>query len=148
MAKEEIRVLIAEDHFAVRQMISMAMRAKDVVTVDSALNGKQCRDMIDQAIAMGKPYHMVFLDWDMPLIMGIDILKHFRAQPQFANTAFVMVTAMSLQAQVIEAVKAGATAYMIKPVSQNAIAKKYDEILVWIARQRLAEDSKKSAAAK
>jgi CheY-like chemotaxis protein len=145
MAKEEIRVLIAEDHFAVRQMISMAMRAKDVVTVDSALNGKQCRDMIDQAYATGKPYHMVFLDWDMPMITGIDILKHFRSQPQFASTALIMVTAMSLQSQVLEAVKAGATAYMTKPVSQAAITKKYDEILVWIARQRLAQQPKQSA---
>jgi CheY-like chemotaxis protein len=128
----ELKVLIAEDHFAVRQMIGMVLRTKNIPVVDSAVNGKQSRDMIENAYASGKPYHIVFLDWEMPILSGIDVLKYFRSMPQYANTAFVMVTAMSMQAQVMDAVKSGATAYMIKPISQTAIAKKFDEILVWV----------------
>jgi two-component system chemotaxis response regulator CheY len=128
----DLKILIAEDHFAVRQMTSTVLHAKSVLCVDTATNGKQAREMVEAACAAGKPYHMVFLDWEMPLISGIDLLKHFRVQPQYANTAFVMVTAMSMQSQVLDAVKAGATAYIIKPVSQGAISKKFDEIFLWV----------------
>jgi two-component system chemotaxis response regulator CheY len=132
VSSSELKVLIVEDHFAVRQMISMVLRAKNVPYVDSAINGKQAIDMIENAWGSGKPYHMVFLDWEMPIVSGIEVLKHFRAMNHFVNTAFVMVTAMSMQAQVMDAVKAGATAYMIKPVSQGTISKKFDEVLIWV----------------
>ena len=132
---EEVRVLIAEDHFAVRQMATLVLREKKVTQVDVATDGQKTKDMIDRALAIGKPYHVVLLDWEMPFITGIEILKHFRMQPNSNNTAFVMITAMSLQSQVLEAVKAGATAYMVKPVSQAAIAKKFDDILVWLDKK-------------
>ncbi|MDR3450284.1 MAG: response regulator [Alphaproteobacteria bacterium] len=132
----DLKVLIAEDHFAVRQMITSALREKSVTIVDAAADGKQTRDMIDEAHLSGKPYDVVFLDWDMPVMTGINVLKHFRSQPQFVGTAFVMVTAMSTQANVLEAVKSGATGYMIKPVSQSAIGKKFDEVVSWVNKQR------------
>ena len=146
VAKENIKVLIAEDHFVVRQMVANVMRDKNINLVDIANNGLQARDLMDQAYNIGQPYHIVFLDWDMPMITGIDLLKHYRAQPAFAATAFVMVTAMSMQAQVLEAVKAGATAYMIKPVSPASIGKKFDEMVAWVAAQSNAQPAAKKNA--
>jgi len=135
MPVEELKVLIAEDDLASRLMVTEVLRARNVAQIDSAFDGKQARDMIDTAQAAAKPYHIVFLDWKMPHIEGIEVLRHFRSQAQFMRTAFVMVTGSSLRAEVMEAVKIGATAYMVKPVTIAALDKKFGDVLEWL-RQR------------
>jgi CheY-like chemotaxis protein len=133
---QNLKILVAEDHFPVRQLIASAIRSRNVALIDAATDGKKARDMIEQALQEGAPYDIVFLDWEMPAMAGIDVLKHFRAKPECGTTAFVMVTSISLQGNVLDAIKSGATAYMVKPVAPTAIIKKFDEILVWLAQKR------------
>ena len=134
----ELKILIVEDQLAARQTLSTALRVQNIPLIDMAIDGQIARDMIEQAHADGTPYHIVFLDWDIPKITGIDLLKHFRGQPHYGSTAFVMVTSMSLQAQVMDAIKSGATAYMIKPVSPVSIAARFNEIINWLHKKESA----------
>ena len=127
-----LKILVADDHFAARQMLINTLRANKASQIDTAVDGKLAREMILQAHAESAPYHIVFLDWEMPLITGIDVLQYFRGQKQFATTAFVMVTSTSIQENVMAAIKAGATAYMIKPVSEAAITRKFAEVITWL----------------
>lgn len=131
----ELKILIVEDQLAARQILSTALRAQSIPLIDMAVDGQIARDMIEQAYAQGTPYHIVFLDWDIPKITGIDLLKHFRGNSEYGKTAFVMVTSMSLQAQVLDAVKSGATAYMVKPVSPVSIAARFNEIIGWLQKK-------------
>jgi len=133
---KKLNVLIADDHFAIRQMVGTIMRAQGIEDVQVANDGSQTREMIERAHSVGKPFHLVYLDWNMPGINGFEILKHFRAQPAFNNTAFVMLTAKSLQKDVLDAVKSGATSYMVKPVSQAAIVKKLNEVCAWLEHRK------------
>ena len=134
----DLKILIVEDQLAARQFLSTALRAESIPLIDMAVDGQIALDMIEQAYTQGTPYHIVFLDWDIPKIQGIDVLKHFRGKPEYARTAFVMVTSMSLQSQVLDAIKAGATAYMIKPVSPVSIAARFKEILSWVHQKEAA----------
>jgi two-component system chemotaxis response regulator CheY len=127
---ENLRVLIVDDNLTARQVISLSMRDKNIASIDTAANGKKARDMIDSAHILGKPYHIVFLDWEMPVMPGIEVLSFFRSQPQFANTAFIMVTAVSVQAQVLEAIKKEATTYMIKPSHKRPLIKNLMKLLL------------------
>jgi two-component system chemotaxis response regulator CheY len=134
----ELKILIVEDQLSARQMLSTALRTKNIPLIDIAVDGQIGRDMIEQAHAEGTPYHIVFLDWDMPKITGIELLKHFRGRSEYAKTAFVMVTSMSLQAQVLDAIRSGATAYMIKPVSPVSVAARFNEIMGWLKQKQSA----------
>jgi len=133
---QNLKILIAEDHLPARQLIASAIRSRNVALVDVATDGKKACEMMEQALNDGAPYDMVFLDWDMPVVTGIDILKQFRDKPECDSTAFVMVTSIAVQANVLDAIKSGATAYMVKPVAPNSIIKKFDEILVWLQQKR------------
>ena len=75
----------------------------------------------------------------MPMIAGIDVLRHFRMDAAFANTAFVMLTAKSEKTEVLEAVKAGATAYMTKPISHAMISKKIAEVAAMLKTKAKAK---------
>jgi two-component system chemotaxis response regulator CheY len=63
---------------------------------------------------------LVLLDWNMPQLSGIDFLKKIRAMPQYADLPVIMVTSEAARYNVIEALKSGATDYIIKPVSEKS----------------------------
>ncbi|MDE1900505.1 MAG: response regulator [Alphaproteobacteria bacterium] len=130
-----VRILVAEDHALSRQIVANALRDCGVVDIEIVLDGTQACAAIDAARLAGKPFQIVFLDWEMPGMTGVDILRRYRARPDFDNVAFIMATAVSEQKHVIDAVRAGATAYIIKPTSQNAIARKFDEMLQWVRQK-------------
>lgn len=136
-----LKVLIVDDHATARELVANAVREHNVQNITMAPDGTKAREAIYVAHAEKKPFDVVFLDWDMPEMAGIDVLKHFREQPQYADTAFIMVTANADKAHVLEAIKAGATTYIIKPVSRENIAKKFVEVSEWLKMHRLMKSA-------
>ncbi len=136
---ENLKVMITDDHFLFRQILINMLHSKKVTQIDTAADGQVARDMINRAQSEHRGYDIVFLDWEMPVMLGIDVLKYFREQPSFDRTAFVMVTAVQTHAQVKEAIRAGATAYITKPIAPAALAKKFDEVMRWVSEKKQAK---------
>ena len=107
-----------------------------ISNVATASDGGEAIDMIQKAREEKASYDIVFLDWNMPTISGLEVLSYFRAKPDYADTAFVMLTAESEQQNIMKAIKAGATSYIIKPVSPTDLSKKLFEINEWLKRKR------------
>ncbi|MER2520395.1 MAG: response regulator [Bdellovibrionales bacterium] len=133
-----LKVLIADDHFLIRQFVRNTLQDSKVTNVQTAADGNEAIDLVQKAHECNQPYDIVFLDWNMPTISGIEVLNYFRARPEYAGTAFVMLTAESEQQNIMKAIKAGATSYIIKPVSPSDLSKKLFEIHEWIKRKRQA----------
>ncbi len=131
-----LRVLIADDHFLVRQFVRNTLHEAKITNVQTAADGNEAVDMVQSAKTAGQPYDIVFLDWNMPTMSGLEVLSYFRSRPEYADTAFVMLTAESEQQNIMKAIKAGATSYIIKPVSPTDLSKKLFEIYEWIKRKR------------
>lgn len=73
---------------------------------------------------------LVFLDWNMPGMDGIEFLKKVRSMPQYKDLPVVMVTSERGKFSVIEALQSGATDYIVKPVDAKIFKEKVQEILV------------------
>lgn len=131
-----LKVLIADDHFLIRQFVRNTLQDSKITNVQTAADGNEAIDLIQKAFDVNQSYDIVFLDWNMPTISGLEVLSYFRAKPEYAGTAFVMLTAESEQQNIMKAIKAGATSYIIKPVSPSDLAKKLFEIHEWIKRKR------------
>ena len=131
-----LKVLVADDHFLIRQFIRNTLQDSQITNVQTAADGNEAIDLIQKAFEVNQPYDIVFLDWNMPTISGLEVLSYFRAKTDYAATAFVMVTAESEQQNIMKAIKAGATSYIIKPVSPSDLSKKLVEIFEWIKRKR------------
>ena len=76
----------------------------------------------------GKPFEFIVSDWNMPGMTGIDLLKNVRSKPEFKTTPFLMVTAEAEQANIVVAVKAGVSNYIIKPFSPDTFKTKLDKV--------------------
>lgn len=81
-------------------------------------------------------YDIVFLDWNLPDKSGYRLLQDIRARKKYDGMAAVMVTAESEERFVIQALKAGATAYITKPVSKDAFSKNLHKTISWLERVR------------
>ncbi len=134
----QLKVLIADDHFLIRQFVRNTLQESKIEDVQTAADGNEAIDLVQKAKLADQPFDIVFLDWNMPTISGLEVLSYFRAKPEYANTAFVMLTAESEQQNIMKAIKAGATSYIVKPVSPSDLGKKLYEINEWLKRKRQA----------
>ena len=72
--------------------------------------------------------HLVLLDWNLPNLLGIDFLRQVRAMEKYREIPIIMVTSESSKLNVVEAVKAGATAYITKPFNDAKFMEKLTQI--------------------
>jgi CheY-like chemotaxis protein len=125
--KENMRVLVVDDNLVVRKLIEVNLTNMGFKNIDVAANSQEAQDKIAAA-----PYNIVFLDWNMPGKSGYALMQEYREDRQYDQIAFVMVTAESQERYVREAVKAGATSYITKPISPPVFQDKVERVLEWI----------------
>src|SRR4051812_25460571 len=108
----ELRVLVVDDNVVVRKLIEVNLANMGFKTIEVASNSSEAQEKIS-----AKPYDIVFLDWNMPGKSGYALMQEYREDRKWDGIAFVMVTAESQERYVREAVKAGATSYITKPIT-------------------------------
>jgi len=67
---------------------------------------------------------LLLLDWNMPMMNGLELVKHLRAIEEYARLPIIMVTSEAAKYSVIEAVKAGVNDYIINRYPRGACWKK------------------------
>jgi two-component system chemotaxis response regulator CheY len=66
-----------------------------------------------------QPVHLILLDWNMPGVSGMELLKEIRKREKYKTLPIIMVTSETGRSNVVEAVKNGASDYIIKPIDAN-----------------------------
>lgn len=120
------RVLVIDDFELMRSMLKNALADLGIDQVEEAEHGLAGKKMIDWAFAANHPYEVVFCDWNMPVMSGIQLLAELRADVRFRELPFVMVTAESEKQFVIHALTEGATDYIVKPISTATVRRKIE----------------------
>lgn len=129
MSKSELKILVVDDFEMVRVMLKNALNDLGFYHIEEAEDGVKALEMLNESFISGEPYSIVFCDWTMPEMTGIEVLENCRRSEALKALPFVMVTAESEQESVVRAIKAGATDYLIKPISPELLEKKVHKIL-------------------
>ena len=116
------KILVVDDSTTMRRIMINVLINAGITEVDEACDGQQAVDAV-----RGKPYDLLLMDWNMPNMLGIDALKTIRGEG--IKTPVIMVTTEAEKARVIEALKAGANNYIIKPFEADAFVAKVQETL-------------------
>jgi CheY-like chemotaxis protein len=114
------RALVVDDHQHARLVLvdlltGMGLKA---VEVDS---GAAAIAAVDRAETAGQPFDIVFLDWQMPNMDGIECARRLRARPLARPPHLVMVTAYGREEVLRGAEAAGLEEVLIKPVSASVL---------------------------
>ena len=89
-----LRALVVDDNpMALEIMASMVQRLG--LDVDVAENGQQALEMLMSADQLSSPYQLLYIDWRMPLMTGIETIKHIPRLSLSKQPAIIMVTAFS-----------------------------------------------------
>lgn len=114
-----MKTLILEDDFVGRVILQRILLKYGVV--HTAANGKEAVKMFLAAHDEGAPYEVVFLDLMVPEMSGHAVLREIRAYEQQNGIAkeqvvrILMVTALNDRESVVQAIKDGCDAYIVKP---------------------------------
>lgn len=71
---------------------------------------------------------VVMLDWNMPVMNGMEYLLKLRALADIAQPQVIFCTTENEMAKIIEAMQAGANEYVMKPYDENIIRGKFEQL--------------------
>ena len=118
-------VLVVDDSRIMRNIVKNYFSEQKIpCQYVEAENGSEALDIL-----MKQPIDMILLDWNMPKLSGIDFLKKVCAISKYAKLPIIMVTSESARYNVIEALKQGATDYIIKPINGKLFAEKISKVI-------------------
>jgi two-component system chemotaxis response regulator CheY len=117
-----MKALVVDDSEVMRKVLTGALARADITDVDGAPDGKEA-----VAMAANNEYDVILMDWYMPNMLGIDAVRAIRGAGN--KVPIIMVTTEAEKSRVIEALKAGANNYIIKPFEPAAIVAKIKEVL-------------------
>ncbi len=103
-------VLVAEDDDQISFLLQFLLE-REGYGVTLARDGHEAMQCMDSM----PPPSLVILDIMMPLADGFELLAHLRAKPEWSTVPVMMLTARSQEKDIVRALDAGASDYVIKP---------------------------------
>src|SRR5215203_2663780 len=107
------KILIIDDEMIMRNFLAEALKRKGIETVAVESGEKGLKLMHDQS------FDMVITDMKMPGLSGIDVLR--RVKELSPQTLVIVITAFGTIENAVEAMRAGAFHYLIKPFSLESL---------------------------
>ena len=118
-----MRALVIDDSRAMRRIVGTIL--KDFgYEVREAGDGRQALDLLQEGSQEGWVPDLVTVDWNMPVMDGLQFVSAVRANPAYRSMTIMMVTSESEHTQIVRALAAGAHEYVIKPFTADAIRDK------------------------
>ena len=117
-------ILIVDDYRTMLRIIRNLLQQLRFSNIDEATDGGAALTRLRE-----KRYGLVISDWNMQLVTGLELLREVRADPQLADTPFIMITAESKTENVIAARDAGVSNYIVKPFNAETLKAKIGMVL-------------------
>ncbi len=124
---QPVRVVVIDDTFIDRRIMSQILRSTGFDVVGEANDGVEGLNMVDHE----KP-QLVILDYVMPKMNGMSVLKEIKKR--HSNVHVIMSTSESDRDIAVELIKAGAKDYIVKPLDRKLILEKLQKAVDDLAK--------------
>jgi len=118
------KILVVDDFSTMRRFIRNILDQLGYREVEEADDGDSALEKL-----RGTRFDLVIADWNMPRMNGLDLVKAIRADEELKTIPVLMVTAEASKENIIEAVKSGASGYVVKPFSSDVLKEKIEKVL-------------------
>jgi CheY-like chemotaxis protein len=114
---ERDSILVVDDDRAMQMLLVNTLRLEgfDCLTADDGTEAQEILRSNPEAVTT------VVLDWVMPRLSGIDLLRWMKNQPHIEHIPVVMLTALSDPSRIKEGIEAGAFYYLTKPFQRELL---------------------------
>jgi two-component system chemotaxis response regulator CheY len=117
---EAMRALVVDDSGSMRTIVSRILDRLGVDEIAEAENGLDALSVLEE----GALPDVALVDWHMPGMNGYQFVCAVREQPRWRSMAIMMMTAENEHGDIVQALAAGATEYLIKPFTAEALVDK------------------------
>lgn len=119
-----MKVLVVDDFATMRRIIKNILRQIGFTNIIEADDGTTAWETLNKDDSI----QFIVSDWNMPQMTGIELLRKVRGSEEFADIPFLMVTAEAQQENIIEAVQAKVSNYIVKPFTPDTLGQKINKI--------------------
>jgi len=130
--KPDLKILVVDDFPTMRRIVKTLLKQNGFNNFTEAEDGEQAYKTLKEH----GDFEMIVSDWNMPNMTGLEFLKIVRADAKFKHVPFLMVTAEAEKENIIEAVKAGVSNYIVKPFTGQALKDKLEKIDQMLKKQK------------
>jgi len=114
-----VKALVVDDSRTIRMILAKTLRGLGF-EVTEAGDGEEALAVLDG----GFDADLLLVDWNMPVMTGIELVEALRSAPRSSTAKVVMVTTETEIPQVVRALTAGADEYVMKPFTADVIQEK------------------------
>jgi two-component system chemotaxis response regulator CheY len=115
-----MRALVVDDSRAMRKILTRVLRKVGADEIDEAGDGAEAIACLQS----GPTPDVALVDWNMPVMNGLEFVTNVRRQSEWRRMAIMMVTTESEQDNIVRALAAGAHEYLIKPFDEASLIDK------------------------
>ncbi len=114
------RVLVVDDNDNARQVMNQMLRSMSFA-VDVVSSGREAVAAVEQADRDNAPYELVFMDWHMPAMNGVDACRRIKDLALAEPPHLMLVTAYGREEVFHQAEDAGIRDVLIKPLNASTL---------------------------
>ena len=122
-ADPNMKILVVDDMSTMRRIVKNILKQLGFNNLEEAENGQEALTKLK-----ADTYGFVVSDWNMPVMMGIDMLRAIRADETLKKIPVLMVTAEAQKENLMEAVQACVSNYVVKPFTAETMQEKINKI--------------------
>jgi len=120
----EMRILVVDDAETMRRIIVNLLRQIGFLNMVEAEDGDSAWERLN-----AEKIDLVISDWTMPETSGLDLLRKVRGSDAHKLIPFIMVTAEGRRENVVAAMQAGVSNYIVKPFNAVTLKEKMVKVI-------------------
>ena len=120
-----LKFLIVDDSVTMRRIVVNSLRN---IGYENFVEANEGKEAIEKLTSDDK-INFVITDWNMPGVSGLDLVKSLRSNAKYETLPILMVTTRGVKEDIIEALQAKVSNYIVKPFTPNILKEKIEQIL-------------------
>ena len=120
-------ILVVDDSRLYRNIIKSVLSERGTGAADilDAGDGEEALSLLLER----EDIDLVLVDWNMPKMSGLELVTRVRQVERYSATPIIMITSEAAKYNVMEALKAGVSDYVVKPITGKILGSKIDTFL-------------------
>ncbi|MFK7821643.1 MAG: response regulator [Planctomycetaceae bacterium] len=125
-----MKALVIDDSKAMRRIIGGVVKSLGFEVIEAGHGGEGLEQLTEHVDDIG----VVLVDWNMPIMNGLEFVEAVRANEKYTSTKLVMVTTETEPARMVKALMAGVDEFVMKPFTKDILVEKLQLIGVQLSQ--------------
>jgi two-component system chemotaxis response regulator CheY len=120
-----LKFLIIDDSVTMRRIVINSLKN---LGYDNYVESSDGKDALIK-LSADSSINFIITDWNMPVLSGLDFVKAVRANESTKNIPILMITTRGIKEDIIQALEAKVSNYIVKPFTPQILKEKIEQII-------------------